>query len=407
MLLNVIEKGQTAIAERKPSERFFLILWLLGPFILLIERSPADIWLTSLSLAFVFRTIVYRDASWLKHLWVRAAFAFWGICLLSAVAYQLSANFVSEAFIWFRFPLFAMATAFWLGADKRLLYLMIFSTSLALLLMCGILIAEIAIEGFKPRLSWPFDDLVPGNYLAKVGLPVVVFASALFLSSNGRTSLLLGSYCVLILVMALLTGERINFLILLCAALLTIFIWEPSWKKRVAVFFAGAFVLLTIFTLSPSVLQRFVFDFLTALPLHPDSVYYQAMVPAWLIFEQFPILGIGPGNFRYFCADLVAPNLGLQCHNHPHNFYLQILSETGLLGGIAAIVFIFLIIFQCVRAGFGQRNVLLITAWVIPFALFWPIRSSADFFGQWNNIFLWSAVALALAVSHSKSTISQ
>ena len=310
MLLNVIEKGQTAIAERKPSERFFLILWLLGPFILLIERSPADIWLTSLSLAFVFRTIVYRDASWLKHLWVRAAFAFWGICLLSAVAYQLSANFVSEAFIWFRFPLFAMATAFWLGADKRLLYLMIFSTSLALLLMCGILIAEIAIEGFKPRLSWPFDDLVPGNYLAKVGLPVVVFASALFLSSNGRTSLLLGSYCVLILVMALLTGERINFLILLCAALLTIFIWEPSWKKRVAVFFAGAFVLLTIFTLSPSVLQRFVFDFLTALPLHPDSVYYQAMVPAWLIFEQFPILGIGPGNFRYFCADLVAPNLG-------------------------------------------------------------------------------------------------
>ena len=42
-------------------------------------------------------------------------------------------------------------------------------------------------------------------------------------------------------------------------------------------------------------------------------------------------------------------------------------------------------------------------AWVIPFALFWPIRSSADFFGQWNNIFLWSAVALALAVAHSKS----
>jgi hypothetical protein len=35
--------------------------------------------------------------------------------------------------------------------------------------------------------------------------------------------------------------------------------------------------------------------------------------------------------------------------------------------------------------------------------LFWPIRSSADFFGQWNNIFLWSAVALALAVAHSKS----
>jgi len=406
MLLNIIESGKAAIVERGPSERFFLILWLLGPFVLLIERSPADIWLTSLSLAFVCRSIIYRDGSWLRHSWVRAAFSFWGICLLSALAYQLSSNFFSEAFIWFRFPLFAMATAFWLGADKRLLYLMIVSTALALLLMCGILIAEIAIEGFKPRLSWPYDDLVPGNYLAKVGLPVVVFASALFLSSNGRNSLLIGSYCVLVLGMALMTGERINFLILLCAAFLTIFIWEPSWKKRFAVFLAVALVPLIIFALSPTVLERFIFNFLGALPLRPDSPYYQAMVPAWLVFEQYPLLGIGPGNFRNFCSDLIAPNLGLQCYNHPHNFYLQILSETGFLGGISAIAFIGLMIFQCVRAGFGQRHVLLTTAWVIPFALFWPIRSSADFFGQWNNIFLWSAVALALAVSHSKLKVS-
>ena len=32
-----------------------------------------------------------------------------------------------------------------------------------------------------------------------------------------------------------------------------------------------------------------------------------------------------------------------------------------------------------------------------PFCLFWPIATSGDFFGQWNNIFMWSAVALAVA----------
>ena len=74
---------------------------------------------------------------------------------------------IGEALIWIRFPLFAMATAFWLGADKRLLLLMFFSTASAILLMCGILAAELAIEGFKSRLSWPYDDLVPGNYLGK------------------------------------------------------------------------------------------------------------------------------------------------------------------------------------------------------------------------------------------------
>ena len=98
--------------------------------------------------------------------------------------------------------------------------------------MCGILGAELAIEGFKSRLSWPYDDLVPGNYLAKVGLPVIVFSTTLFLSLKGPRSLLSGGVCLLVIGMTMMTGERINFLIAFFAALLAIFIWETSWKKR-------------------------------------------------------------------------------------------------------------------------------------------------------------------------------
>ena len=42
-------------------QRGFQIFWLLGPFILLIERSPADAWLTILALAFVVRAVIKRD----------------------------------------------------------------------------------------------------------------------------------------------------------------------------------------------------------------------------------------------------------------------------------------------------------------------------------------------------------
>ena len=261
MLISLIDSGRTAILERQYFDRFFIIFWLLGPFILLMERSPADIWLTVLSFGFVYRSIKCHDSIWLRHLWVRAAFVFWSVCLLSAMAHTFSLSNLAEAFIWFRFPLFAMATAFWLGADKRLLYLMLFSTALALLVMCGILMAEIVIEGFKPRLSWPFDDLVPGNYLAKVGLPVVVFGSALYLSSSGWKSLLVASFCLLIIFMTLLTGERVNFLILLCAVFVTTLVCEPSWKKRFFVFVVVALVPITIFLLLPGVFARFVVTF--------------------------------------------------------------------------------------------------------------------------------------------------
>ena len=52
-------------------------------------------------------------------------------------------------------------------------------------------------------------------------------------------------------------------------------------------------------------------------------------------------------------------------------------------------------------AGWRQNraNVVAATAFVIPLGLFFPIQSTGDFFGQWNNIFMWSAIALALAAA--------
>ena len=56
------------------------------------------------------------------------------------------------------------------------------------------------------------------------------------------------------------------------------------------------------------------------------------------------------------------------------------------------------ILFQTLVAGIrNRRNVVAATAFIIPLGLFFPIASMGDFFGQWNNIFLWSAVSLGLA----------
>ncbi|WP_443644992.1 O-antigen ligase family protein [Candidatus Ponderosibacter sp. Uisw_141_02] len=400
---DLLGDGKKAFFELSRTDRFMHAFWLLGPFFLLIERTPGDVYVSIVALTFLVRSLITRDGAWLKFFWVKSVFIFWGICLLSAIMSQAPSYAFGEALIWIRFPLFAMATAFWLGVDKRLLLLMFFSTASAILLMCGILAAELAIEGFKSRLSWPYDDLVPGNYLAKVGLPVVVFSTTLFLSLKGTKSILSGGFCLLAIGMTMMTGERVNFLIVLCAALLAVFVWEASWIKRFSYMILVSVIPISVLAIFPSVFDRFLVSFLDQLPLYKGSPYYDAMAPAWLIFEKFPTLGIGAGNFRYLCAELIQPGLGYHCHNHPHNFYLQILSETGLLGLILAAIFIASIIVKCFSARTINRHVLYSVAWIIPFALFWPIRSSADFFGQWNNIFLWSAVALALAVVHSKS----
>ena len=44
-----------------------------------------------------------------------------------------------------------------------------------------------------------------------------------------------------------------------------------------------------------------------------------------------------------------------------------------------------------------KDNIFTAIAYVIPLAVFFPIQTTSDFFGQWNNLFMWSAVAFALA----------
>ena len=56
------------------------------------------------------------------------------------------------------------------------------------------------------------------------------------------------------------------------------------------------------------------------------------------------------------------------------------------------------IIWSCAQTSIkGRADVVMATAVIIPLGLFFPLQSTADFFGQWNNIFMWSAVALALS----------
>ena len=72
----IIQGAKRAIKELPRWERPAHLFWLLGPFILLIERSPADIWLSLLAIVFVVRSAWHRDIDWLRHDWVRASFLF-------------------------------------------------------------------------------------------------------------------------------------------------------------------------------------------------------------------------------------------------------------------------------------------------------------------------------------------
>jgi hypothetical protein len=398
----ILADAKEALSQLPPWERGFHLFWLLGPFILLIERTPADIWLSILALAFVVRSLVKRDGAWLNVFWVKAGFVFWLWCLFAAAISSDPSYALGEAVVWFRFPLFAMATAFWLAKDKRLLYAMLMSTAAGLIVMCGILTAEILIVGQQHnRLSWPYGDLTPGNYVAKVGLPVFTIMVALAVSVKGRVagfSSLIALFTVLISVM---TGERINFLIRACGGMLAGLVWKPKWNRYLLLVVMEVLAVVLVLTLEPDMAKRYTDEFIAGAFYFETSGWMHAMNGGYLIGLDNPIVGIGTANFRNMAPILLEGVPYTQIQPHPHNYYVQMFCETGLIGLALGSLFLWAIVGSCFKSSFKNRNnVVLATSWVIPFGLFWPIATSADFFGQWNNIFMWSAVALAVAANN-------
>ena len=76
-----------------------------------------------------------------------------------------------------------------------------------------------------------------------------------------------------------------------------------------------------------------------------SSEHHGHYVLAYELFKQNPIWGIGPKGFRNYCRSVdYDPPVGI-CSTHPHNFLVQIVTETGLIGLIfylTGLVFIFL-----------------------------------------------------------------
>ena len=157
------------------SEKLIHGFYLLGPIFMLIERSPGDAWLSLCGIIFLWHCIISKNWSWLNTTWVKFTFLFWAVCLVSALLSELPLYSLGEAVAWFRFPLFAIASCFYFCKSKEIFYAMAISIFTGLLLMTGILIAEILIMGTQGgRLSWPYGDRTPGNYLAKACLPLSV-----------------------------------------------------------------------------------------------------------------------------------------------------------------------------------------------------------------------------------------
>ena len=118
------------------------------------------------------------------------------------------------------------------------------------------------------------------------------------------------------------------------------------------------------------------------------------------IFKDYPIFGIGPKLFREKCKEKKYKIVDERdfsstgCSTSPHNSYVQILVELGVIGFLFIIVlFSYVCIFfikQLWYLLFYKRSFITdfqLCLLIAVFITLWPIASNGNFFGSYINIF--------------------
>lgn len=254
------------------------------------------------------------------------------------------------------------------------------------------------------RISSLFGaESIMGSYVEKI-LPI--YLGLMFLNKKSSKYIF---FIVIFYFLIIISGERAAIALSFLFIFTLVLSFNLNNKKKLK-FFSILFGISLLIFLNPNIKNRIIDNTLknlteikvqstdtkdknseSGLNLNFFSIGHQGHYKsAFKIFIDNPILGIGIKKFRYECKK---PKYleKYSCSSHPHNTYLQLLSETGIIG-FSFIFFIFLFlsyqIFKIIF--FRQLNSKLSEHYkcflIGLFINLWPIIPTGSFFNNWISI---------------------
>mgnify|MGYP006076434973 CR=1 FL=1 len=213
------------------------------------------------------------------------------------------------------------------------------------------------------------DELIMGSYLSR--LFPLLFALFVVRKKKKFKIYFIGILLILVEILIFMSGERVSFYLLILSTLFIIILIKEYQKFRVATFIM-AMVCITVLSFnSPKLSDRIFFSPFESMNFFKDSrdskefiiftpAHDSLIRTAYNMFKDKPIFGHGPKMFRIICKD-EKYRVGISpCMTHPHNFYIQLLAETGIVGFLflfSALIYIFYTVLRQFKSIiFKQKN---------------------------------------------------
>ena len=282
------------------------------------------------------------------------------------------------------------------------------------------------IFGFEAtgrKLSGPFDDeLIAGSYLQRFSLFSFFLFPIFFKTETKKIIKFLIPLLFLCFISAIIISGNRMPLVLYILGLSALLIFQKETRKYIPIFvvvFSLAFLMIyksnstvrlnfnNFYYQVDAVIKTSVLKKEKGNNFSNYSKEFNTFYDTWLMNKY---IGGGIKSFRYYCH--VRPNIDKNsqfvCNMHPHNYYLEILTETGIIGFLIITSIFFMVLnisfFKKYFSNSRLKYNHIITPFIFLFLIeIFPIKSTGSFFTTANATFIFLIISVIIAISRKEN----
>ena len=401
----------------------FIPSWIiiLMPALLISGAFLSDLGLSLVAILFLINSIKNNLKKYYNNYYFKFFFIF---CLILILSSLLSDNILislKNSLFYFRFGIFSLC--FWYLLEKNPFLLKYLFISM---LLC---FSSLIVDGYIQFLfgknlfgqalyndyrvsSFFGSELILGSYMARF-FPIL-FALFIFLDQSKKNKLIL-FFMTIVFILAegliFISGERLALFFMNLSAVFIILMIKEYKIYRLWTYILSLCLIIVLMSFFPNSKERFIDKTIYDFTRNTDDKVYifskphnDMYITGYRIFLDNKFFGVGPRQFRNTCDQDKYNVSEYSCETHPHNTYIELLSEAGILAFLLVAGLFILICYLSIKhfvfklmwdkkGIINDFEVCLLSAILISL---WPFSPSGSFFNNWMSIVYYFPVGLLL-----------
>ena len=251
------------------------------------------------------------------------------------------------------------------------------------------------------------DEPIVGAYLLGFNFIIVGYFFEKFYKQNLKLKLALFFILFILVGCILITGERSNGIKAIIGLMIFLFLNNKiSAKIKILIFLFSLVFTGLIISNSNYLKVRYGQQLFTQLfdnnqrdQFIQNNLYLKLYKSGLAVFKDNPIFGVGNKNYRVITTKNIETKINEDyiLNTHPHQIYIELLSEHGLVGTVILLSIFFYLIFKNLKIIIISRNSIQLGCFAYLIINFLPILPSGSFFNDFSSTLFWINLSIMYA----------